>query len=188
MYERSLSLDRNPTAYSNLGTALYQQGQYADAARSFEGAVALPDAAFLHWFNLGAACYWVPEMRGRAKEAYERAVALGEEARAATPKDLSLLTELASGYAVLALLTPGPAAEERRQSARRILELVEAQQPRDAGVLSTLATTYEELGDRQKALDTLGQALQAGYSIKKIERSPWLKELRSDERYARLKR
>ena len=125
---------------------------------------------------------------GGAKEAYERAVALGEEARAATPKDSSLLTELASGYAVLALLTPGPAAEEPRQRARKILELVEAQQPRDAGVLSTLATTYEELGDRQKALDTLEQALRAGYSIKKIERSPWLKELRSDERYARLKK
>jgi serine/threonine-protein kinase len=188
MYERSLSLDRNPTAYSNLGTALYQQGQYADAARSFESAVALPGAAFLHWFNLGAACYWAPEMRGRAKEAYERAVALGEEARSATPKDASLLTELASGYAVLALLTPGPAAEAPRQRARKITELVEEQQPRDAGVLSTLATTYEELGDRQKALDTLELALRAGYPIQKFERSPWLKELRSDERYARLKK
>ena len=82
MYERSLSLDKNTTAYSNLGTALYQQGRYADAARSFEGAVALPGASFLHWFNLGAACYWAPD-RGRAKEAYETAVKLGEQARAA---------------------------------------------------------------------------------------------------------
>ena len=61
MYERSLSLDKNATAYSNLGTALYQQGLYADAARSFEGAVALPGASFVHWFNLGAACYWAPD-------------------------------------------------------------------------------------------------------------------------------
>ena len=68
MYERSLSLDKNPTAYSNLGTALYQQGLYADAARTFEGAVTLPGAAFLHWFNLGAACYWA-DFRTRAKEA-----------------------------------------------------------------------------------------------------------------------
>jgi hypothetical protein len=34
-------LDKHATAHSNLGTALYQQGRYADAARSFEGAVAL---------------------------------------------------------------------------------------------------------------------------------------------------
>ncbi len=82
MYERSLSLDKNATAYSNLGTALYQQGLYADAARSFEGAVALPGATFLHWFNLGAACYWAPDLRGRAKEAYATAIKLGEQARA----------------------------------------------------------------------------------------------------------
>ena len=84
MYERSLSLDKNPTAYSNLGTALYQQGLYADAARTFEGAVALPGAAFLHWFNLGAACYWAPDLRARAKEAYETAVKLGEQATSAS--------------------------------------------------------------------------------------------------------
>ena len=81
MYERSLSLDKNATAYSNLGTALYQQGLYADAARTFEGAVALPGATFLHWFNLGAACYWAPDLRARAKEAYETALKLGEPAR-----------------------------------------------------------------------------------------------------------
>ena len=96
MYERSLSLDKNATAYSNLGTALYQQGRYADAARSFEGAVALPGASFLHWFNLGAACYWAPD-RGRAKEAYETAVTLGEQARAAAAGvDPARLADLAS--------------------------------------------------------------------------------------------
>ena len=58
----------------------------------------------------------------------------------------SLLTELASGYAVLALLTPGRRPRNLGNRAYN-LELVE-QQPRDAGVLSTLATTYEELGDR----------------------------------------
>ena len=84
MYERSLSLDKNATAYSNLGTALYQQGLYADAARTFEGAVALPGASFLHWFNLGAACYWAPDLRARAKEAYETALKLGEPARPAS--------------------------------------------------------------------------------------------------------
>ena len=189
MYERSLSLNKNATAYSNLGTALYQQGQYADAARSFERAVALPGATFVHWFNLGAACYWAPELRGRAKVAYETAVTLGEQARAATSKmDSSSLLELASSYAVLALLTEGSVAEEHRGRARKILELVEQQQPRDADVLSALATAYEELEDRPKALDWLEQAVHAGYSLKKIERSPWLTALRSDERYVRLRK
>ena len=187
MYERSLSLDKNATAYSNLGTALYQQGQYADAARSFEGAVALPGATFLHWFNLGAASYWAPDRR-RAKEAYETAVKLGEQARAASNRvDPSRLAELASGYAVLALLSDGRRRRRSIEPGRfNLIALIE-QQPRDAGVLSTVATTYEELGDRSKALDWLEQAIKAGYSLKRIERSPWLKELRGDARYNRLR-
>jgi len=188
MYERSLSLDTNATAYSNLGTALYQQGRYADAARSFEGAVALPGATFLHWFNLGAACYWTPDLRGRAKEAYQKAVALGEQARKATAMDVSSLAELASGYAVLSLLTEGPAAETPRAQSRRLLEVVEQQQPREAAVLATVATTYEELGDRSKAVTWLEQAIRAGYSVKRIERSPWLKDLRSDDRYIQIRK
>ncbi|HKW01965.1 MAG TPA: protein kinase [Vicinamibacterales bacterium] len=188
MYERSLSLDKNATAYSNLGTALYQQGKYAEAARSFEGAVALPGATFVHWFNLGAACYWAPDLRGRAKEAYERAVALGEQTRASTRMDASALAELASSYAVLALLTDGPTAAEHRSRAHKLLDLVEQQQPGDAAVLSTLATISEELGDRTKALALLEQALRAGYPLKRIEQSPWLKELRSDDRYTRLRK
>ena len=186
MYERSLSLDKNATAYSNLGTALYQQGRYADAARSFEGAVALPGASFVHWFNLGAACYWAPD-RGRAKEAYETAVKLGEQARtAAAGVDPARLADLASAYAVLAQLSAGPEAQEHRSRAFNLIALIE-QQPRDAGVLATVATTYEELGDRSKALDWLEQAIKAGYSLKRIERSPSLKELRGDARYNRLR-
>ena len=186
MYERSLSLDKNATAYSNLGAALYQQGRYADAARSFEGAVALPGATFLHWFNLGAACYWAPDQRGRAREAYAMAVKLGEQARTTTKVDPSRLVELASAYAVLALLTEGANANQHRSQAyKRIAEI--EQPPRDASTLATLATTYEELGDRSKALDWLGQAIKAGHSLKRIERSPWLKDLRGDARYARLR-
>jgi tetratricopeptide (TPR) repeat protein len=188
MYERSLSLDKNATAYSNLGTALYQQGRYADAAHSFEGAVALPGATHVHWFNLGAACFWAPDRRARAKEAYEMAVKLGEQTRASSGRaDPSRLAELASGYAVLALLTADAEAEAHRGSARKLLPLIQTPQP-DVSVLSTLATTYGELGDRTKALEWLEQAIRAGYPLRRIERSPWLKDLRTDERYTRLRK
>jgi len=187
MYERSLSLDKNATAYSNLGTALYQQGLYADAARSFESAAALPGAAFLHWFNLGAARYWTPDLRARAKEAYENALKLGEPASSASGRtDPGLQAELASSHAVLALLTDGLEKQAHRGRALTLLELV-GPQARDARVLSTIATTYEELGDRRKALEWLAQAIKAGQPLKSIERSPWLKDLRGDERYQRLR-
>jgi tetratricopeptide (TPR) repeat protein len=185
MYERSLSLDKNATAYSNLGTALYQQGLYADAARSFGEAVALPGATFLHWFNLGAACYWAPELRGRAKDAYATAIKIGEQVRGTGKIEPLRLVELASAYAVLALLTEGREAQQHRNQAYKLLATIE-QPPRDATLLSTLAMTYEELGDRRAALEWLDQAIKAGYAIKRLERSPWLKDLRADERYTQL--
>jgi tetratricopeptide (TPR) repeat protein len=186
MYERSLSLDKNATAFSNLGTALYGQGRYADAAQSFEGAVALPGATALHWFNLGAACYWVPDLRTRAKEAYAKTVELSEESRLAGKLDPTELVRLGSANALLARLTSGSEAQAFRTQAEKIIAGIDPR-PRTADFLETLGTTYEELGDRTKALETLDQAIKAGYSIKKIERSPWLKELRTDERYARLR-
>ena len=149
MYERSLSLDKNATAYSNLGTALYQQGLYADAARSFEGAVALPGATFLHWFNLGAACYWAPD-RGRAKEAYETAVKLGEAGASRRGRGRSRPPGgLASGYAVLAQLPTGPkrrsiGAGPQPHCAHR------AATPRCGRALPPSPRTYEELGDRPR--------------------------------------
>ena len=87
---------------------------------------------------------------------------------------------------MLALLTGDPEQEAHRTRAFKLLALIDPQTD-DAGVLSTIATTYEELGDRAKALDWLALAIKAGHPIKKIERSPWLKELRSDERYPRLR-
>ena len=186
MYERSLSLDKNHTAYSNLGTTLYQQGLYAEAARTFEGAVALPGAAFVHWFNLGAACYWAPDLRARAKEAYETALKLGEPTPTSGRADSGLLAELAASHAVLALLTDGLERQEHRSRAFKLLALV-GPHARDARVLSTIGMTYEELGDRPKALEWLAQAIKAGLSLKTIERSPWLKDLRGDERYQRLR-
>ena len=114
------------------------------------------------------------------------AVKLGEQARTTTKVDPLRLAELASSYAVLALLTEGADANQHRSQAyKRIAEIEEP--PGDASLLATLATTYEELGDRSKALDWLDQAIKAGYSLKRIERSPWLKDLRGDERYKRLR-
>jgi serine/threonine-protein kinase len=187
MYERSLSLERNATAYSNLGTAQYQQGLYDDAARSFEAAVSLPGAAFVHWFNLGAASYWAPDRRTRAREAYATAVTLGEKARLAAKSTPLDTVDLASAYAVLAMLTEGTEAKQHQARAHKLIEMI-GPPPRDGNVLATLGTTYEELGDRAKALDWLGQALKAGYSLKRLERSPWLKELRADERYVQLRK
>ena len=180
MYERSLTLDKNATAYSNLGTALYQQGLYADAARSFEAAVALPGAASVHWFNLGAACYWAPDLRARAKEAYETAITLGDQVRVTSSRvDPSLLAELASGH--------GCGAPDRGPQ-RKIIEAARSScaHPTAAwrcGRPVKFGDDAEELGDLRRRIARSGD--QGG--LRQENRAVAVVETRGDRRYSRLR-
>ena len=96
--------------------------------------MALPGAGFLHWFNLGAACYWA-DLRARAKEAYETALKLEEATPASGRADPVRLAEIAASHAVLALLTDGLVQQEHRSRALKLLALV-GPQARTARLLS----------------------------------------------------
>jgi hypothetical protein len=54
-----------------------------------------------------------------------------------------------------------------------------------ARALDDRDTVYERKD--VEALEWLAKAIKAGQSIKGLERSPWLKDLRGDERYQRLR-
>jgi serine/threonine protein kinase/Flp pilus assembly protein TadD len=183
MYERSLSIERNPTALSNLAGAYYAQGLFADAARTFEAAVAMPGPTYQLWANLGAACYFAPGLRDRARVAYENAIKLGEERRDVTPKEPGVLAALADAHAVLALLSDEAGAATHAAFARSLLANIEQLKPSVPDDLFTVASTYEELGDRAQALEWLVKATKAGYPINRVRRSPWLKALRDDPAY-----
>jgi serine/threonine-protein kinase len=188
MYERSLSIERNATAYANLGTIYYRQGLFGDAARAYEGAVSLPGATVDAWRNLGAASYWAPGLRARAKEAYEQAVVMGEQARKVNARDPAVLLALASSYSVLGMFEADPNAPARSAAARAIVQTFDRQPPQGAEQLLTLVGIYEALGDRAKAFDWLSRALDAGLQAKSVEQSPWLEKLRADERYAKVRK
>jgi serine/threonine-protein kinase len=182
MYERSLSIEKNANAFSNLGTSYYRQGLFGDAARAFESAVALPGATYQHWSNLAAASYWTPGLRPRARDAYEQAVQLGEQARAVNPKNATVLATLASCYAVLARFDGEPEAPAHAARARALLADVERQPP-TGDMLVAVGSTWAQLGEPDRAIAWLARAVEAGYSVANLERSPWLEALRHDERY-----
>ena len=100
--------------------------------------------------------------------------------------DPDLLGQLADSHAVLALLTEGSEQQEHRSRAFKLLAIA-GPQAKSPSLLASIATTYEELGDRAQALEWLAHAIKAGQSVKSIERSPWLKDLRGDERYKRMR-
>ena len=176
MWERSTSLRPTYAAASNLGSYYYGLGRYADAARAFERAVILRPSDHQVWRNLGAALYWAPGERPKAKAAYEKAVGLAENERRVNPRQPSLLAELADAYSMLG----------RRAEATDAAAAVERLGATDADALFNVASAYEQIGERALALHWLQKAAAAGYSGDAIERSPGLAALRKDVRFVRL--
>jgi tetratricopeptide (TPR) repeat protein len=75
-----------------------------------------------------------------------------------------------------------------KERALSILEQALTIAPNDWWVLYNHGHAYEQLGEREKALDWIDKALKAGYPRKEIERDPWLADLRADERFQQLLR
>jgi serine/threonine protein kinase/Flp pilus assembly protein TadD len=176
LWERSIAIRPTYAATSNLGSYYYARGRYADAARTYEKAADAAPNDYRMWRHLGAARYWAPGERSTARPAYQRAAELAEEARKINTRQTAPLLALADAYSILG----------RRDAARQAVAAVEQLGPDDGETLFTLASVYEQLGDRSPALHWLERAIVAGFPRDAIDRSPWLAELRKDERYARL--
>jgi tetratricopeptide (TPR) repeat protein len=163
-------------AASNLGTAYFYQGRYADSAAAFERALSLNDRNYRVWRNLGAAYRWVPGQRAKAQAAYERAAAMAERDLQVNSRQPEVLMHLADCYSIL------DQPDRARDYLRQALALGDG----DVALLYTAGNVYEQLGDRDRALDAIGRAIRQGYPLDQVQRSPDLVRLRSDPRFKQL--
>jgi len=69
------------------------------------------------------------------------------------------------------------------QRSRDLLQQALALAPADVSLMYQAAIIYEQLHDRERALEWIGKAIQKGYSRDLIERSPDLAQLRADPRF-----
>lgn len=173
LWEQSTAIRPTYSAASNLGSYYFARQRYSEAARAFDRAAALSPNDWRVWRNLGAARYWSPGERDQARAAFAKAVELGEVDRKINPRQPILLAQLADAYSMLgdrAQALEAAAAAERLGGG-------------DAEAAFTLVSAYEQLGERALALEWLARAVNSGYALDSIERSPSLKELRKDRRY-----
>ena len=178
-FQRALALDATtPSIWANLGTVRYFQGSYLDAVRAMEKAAELAPGRFMYWGNLGDSYRWAEGLKGKAGEAYEKAIRLVRERLAVTPGDPRLRSSLAAYLA------------KSGDATGALAELAQLEQLRqgDQGTLFKSALVYELVGDRDKALAALGRAIRAGYSMHEIANEPELAALRADPRYASMAR
>jgi len=175
-FEASLAASPNPVAYSQLGTLFFDEADYARSADMFERAAELaPDDCQLVG-NLATAYHWGGD-RARAGPAIRRAIEVCEAGLAAAPDDPLLMATLAGYYGMLG---------ENRQRGIELLGRAASMDIVDAQLMSVIGESYEDLGDRNRALLWLGRALDNGVTSAQLERMPSLDKLRKDERYREL--
>jgi len=69
------------------------------------------------------------------------------------------------------------------QKAYRLLDQVENLRPKTVVVLFNLGDIYEQLGDRDRALFWMKEAIDHGATLAKFNSNPGLKNLIADERF-----
>jgi tetratricopeptide (TPR) repeat protein len=176
IWERSLAVDTTLYACSNLGTVYFMESRYVDAARMYRKALAFSGDNYLTMGALAESYFWIPGGEEEAKGYFEQAIALAEEQMKDDPDDAVLLASLAGYYGRLGKDT------EARRLTDRALQLNTS----DPSLLVTMADTYEQIGERELALDLIRRAFHAGVPPANAERFPGLSNLRADPRYRQI--
>lgn len=173
--QAGLQVQQSGRLYSNLGTYLYFQGHYELAAKAFESALGLNGDAhdFTFWANLADAYQQIPARQKDAILAYRRAMQIVEERLAERPDHQGLNSRFAF-YAARAGEHERAHLALARVTATPILEI---------STQYRLLITYEALGERDRAIEALAAAFEAGYPLHEIKNDPELLQLRSDIRY-----
>ena len=173
MFERSIFIKPNADAYSNFGTILFFQGRYGEAVRSFEEAIGLGRDTYEIWGNL-ADCYrYTPGYGAKAKEAYQKALALAEKELRVNPQEALLLARMAYYYAM---------SGEPKKALAALLEAWKIL-PGSVLILKKCVQVKEKLGRRTEALEALKEYLMKEGPLEEIEKDPDLSELRKDPGY-----
>jgi serine/threonine protein kinase/tetratricopeptide (TPR) repeat protein len=177
MLEKSMAISPSYAAASNLGTAYFYQGRYAESAGAFERALAMNDRDYQVWRNLAAAYRWAPGQQDKMRPTYKRAAQMAEADLKVNRRQPEVLMHLADCYSML---------DQPEQARQYLQQALESSPVDDPALWFTAGNVYEQLGDRQRALDHIGRAIRQGYSVAQIERAPELAQLRADPHFKEL--
>ena len=128
------------------------------------------------WGNLADAYHWAPGERGKAADAYRRAISLGVQQLKVNARDSVLVSKMAHYHAMVG---DRPQALDFVRRARQIA-------PHDAFVLFRVAVALNQLEEPENALGTLEEARSAGFPVTLIRDTPNFNNLWSTPRFQNL--
>ena len=140
-------------AYANLGFVLYQQRRYRESVEATQQALTLNPTDPAVWDNLRLAYEWLKDAAGAQKAAASERPLL-VEAMKRNSQDASVQSVYA---AICAKYGPRDQAEPHVQTALAL-------SPTDPNTLASVATVYENLGNRKLAVKFMNRALAKGYA------------------------
>ncbi len=170
--KKSIQLSPSYFAYSNLAFLYLNEKRYAESAAMSQKALQLNDKDYMVWANLASA-YQALNQKENFEAARDHTITLLEQSVKLKPEDALLQASLASLYSEKGL----------REKAIPRVQAALARAPDDANVLELAGETYENLGDRSRALEYIERAVQHGYSLEDLKDTPELKNLVSDPNF-----
>jgi serine/threonine protein kinase/tetratricopeptide (TPR) repeat protein len=168
-FKKSIQLAPTYAAYANLGFLFIMEKRYADGVQATRQALALNDKDWRVWANLLLAYQWLKDDANyhivRAKT-----LSLLEAYAAVNSQEAPVLSALSTFY-----------AEDRlREKALARADSALAIAPKDPSVLADVAETYEDLGDRKRAIHYAQQSLNNGSTMDDLQRRLALQGLLAD--------
>jgi len=171
-FKKSLTLSPTYAAYANLGNLYMGERRYAEAVDMTKRALKLNDGDYRVWINLLLNERWLKE-EANASQTREKAQSLLEAFLSEHPQD-------AIAQSWLAVLQ---SETHLRKKSQEHLEAALAISPNDPLVLANVAETYENLGDRARALDYAGASLKSGFAMSDLQSRPGLEQVLSDKSF-----
>ena len=159
--------------YTNLGLVEFRLHDYAAASDALRKALALNAKNYRAWQTLGATLRRQGADPAAMREAYEKAIALGDEQLKVKPKTPAVLSDLGIMHAVLG------DAEKGISMARQAV----AFEPDSAMYQYRVGLVYEIAHRRAEAIDWIGQALRHGFPRKFLDDDPEMSALRTDKKF-----
>jgi tetratricopeptide (TPR) repeat protein len=177
LFERAYAFAPNCDTCSNIGWALYDDGQYAESASYYELALEYcgeddPQA----WANWARALYWTEGGRQAAKEPFQNAIDLTWEIWNASPGDPEVIGNLIEYHAMVG----------DRKKTLQLIAMGDSLASDSEELLYQIGDAYELIGERSAALRYLSKAVQHGVPVERIQRTRELADLAADPLFVRM--
>jgi eukaryotic-like serine/threonine-protein kinase len=175
--KRSIELQPSYAGYTNLGALYYRKRRWAESAAMTRKALKINGNDWRAWANLDIAYEWL-NWKSEADQASRHELARLEDIAKVRSDDADVQVELGLLYS----------KQKLREKAVPLLEAALARAPDDPSVLASAGEAYENLGDRDAALELVKKALTRGWTLAQLESDPGQKKLLLDSRFREIAR